>query len=210
MRWILRKVASLAGTAVAAVFGLLAAQVPAFIHAYLQRLGGHLDEARRGQGELLNGQTAALIRDEPLRTQLAAITQARIDALDTAHRTIGDAGAFAKPFVFLRHMDGDIAAATAGTFQPALPLDPPSLIFGLAGIVLGWVLWELAKTPFSLLRRGARTRPDGTGRSRPQRQTPAEKEERRRTEPYISLEPVRQNGAGLQRSINKPEQRPGR
>ena len=151
MRWIFRKLDSLAGTAVAAVAGLATAQVVAFIHAYLQRLGGHLDEARRGQGELLNGQVA-VIQDEGLRGQVTALTQARIDALDAAYRAIDQAGVFAQPFVFFRHIDREIASATMQSFVPALPLDMPSLVFGFAGIVLGWLLWALVKAPFALFR----------------------------------------------------------
>ena len=47
---------SLVGTIIAAIAGLLASQMIAFINAYLQRLGGHLDEARRG---VLGDQMAA-------------------------------------------------------------------------------------------------------------------------------------------------------
>lgn len=153
MRWIFRKLESLAGTVVAAISGLLAAQVVAFIHAYLQRLGGHLDEARHGQGELLNGQTGALIHDEGLRTQMMAVAQARVDTLEAAYRAIDQAGIFTQPYAFLRHFDGDIAQATMQSFVPALPLDAPSLVFGVAGIVLGWILWDVVKLPIALLRR---------------------------------------------------------
>lgn len=153
MRWITGKLDSLAGTAIAAVFGLAAAQVLAFVHAYLQRLGGHLDEARHGQGALLNGSSGAVIRDEALRGQVTALTQARIDTLENAYRAIDQSGGFSRPFVFFRHIDYDIAAATARNFVPALPLDMPSLVFGFAGIVLGWALWELVKAPFAMFRR---------------------------------------------------------
>ena len=153
MNWFLAKIDNLAGTLIAAVSGLAAAQIFAFIHAYLQRLGGHLDEARHGQGALLNGQTGAVIQDEALRGQVTALTQARIDALDQAYRAIDQAGGFAKPFVFFRHIDYDIAAATARSYVPALPLDMPSLVYGFAGIVLGWLLWELVKAPFAMVAR---------------------------------------------------------
>ncbi|NKB55580.1 MAG: DUF2937 family protein [Alphaproteobacteria bacterium] len=156
MRWALHKIDSLFGTIVAAIAGLLASQMLAFINAYLQRLGGHLDEARQG---VLNDQVASAINDEALRAQIAVLTQARVDRLESAYRAIEQAGVFARPFVFFRHVDQDIALATAQAFHPALPIDLQSLIFGGAGIVLGWVLWELTKAPFLLYRRRASSEP---------------------------------------------------
>ncbi len=159
MRWVLQKIDSLFGTVVAAFTGLLASQLLAFIHAYLQRLGGHLNEARRGQRELFNEQMAPAIKDETLRAQLTELAQARIDALESAYQAIEQAGVFAKPFMFFSHIDRDIAVATAQAFHPALPFDMPSLAFGALGIVLGWVLWELIKSPFPLRRRRAQSDP---------------------------------------------------
>lgn len=158
MRWVLGKVDSLAGTVVAAVVGLLSSQLLAFINAYLQRLGGHIDEARHGRIALFTDPVARAAGDETLRARIADLTQARIDALEAGYRAIDQATVFVKPFAFFSHMDRDIALATARAFQPALPIDGPSLAFGLAGIVLGWVLWELLKSPFHLYRHGARAR----------------------------------------------------
>jgi len=154
MRWILKKLDSMAGTVVAAVTGLAASQLVAFIHAYLQRLGGHIDEARLGKGALFDGRMAGVIPDETLRARIADLAQARIDALEQGFRAIDQAGVFAKPFAFFAHFDRDIALATLHAFQPALPVDAPSLTFCLAGIVLGWIVWETVKSPFRLFRRG--------------------------------------------------------
>jgi hypothetical protein len=153
MRWVLKKIDSLFGTFVAAISGLLASQILAFIHAYLQRLGGHLDEARRAQHKLFNDQLSPVINDEPLRARIAELAQARIDALESAYQAIEQAVVFVKPFVFFSQFDRDIAVATAKAFHPAIPFDIPSLAFGAVGIVLGWLLWELIKSPFPLYRR---------------------------------------------------------
>ena len=153
MRWALTKIDSLVSTVIAAVMGFLASQSMAFINAYLQRLGGHLDEARIGRESLLNEQSVAAAGNEALRAQIAAVTQARIDRLETAYRAIEQAGVFGRPVAFLRHVDRDIAVATARHFHPALPIDGQSLAFAAAGIVLGWLLWELIKSPALLFRR---------------------------------------------------------
>lgn len=156
MRWVLNKIDSLVGTVIAAVAGLLASQVIAFINAYLQRLGGHLDEARLG---LHSKNVAGAISDEALRAQITAHMQERIDMLEAAQQAIEQAGVFTRPFVFFRHLDQDIALAAAQAFNPALPLDVQSLIFGGTGIVLGWIVWELVKTPLLFFRRRAPAKP---------------------------------------------------
>jgi hypothetical protein len=198
MNWFLAKIDNLAGTLIAAASGLAAAQIFAFIHAYLQRLGGHLDEARRGQGALLNGQSGAVIQDEALRGQVSTLTQARIDALDQAYRAIDQAGGLAKPFIFFQHFDPDIAAATAQNFVPALPLDMPSLVYSFAGIVLGWMLWELVKAPVAILARRPAPAPKpprrdpGFSRLDAERQRPGEDEKRRRADAQQAFAPFRQ------------------
>jgi hypothetical protein len=54
--------------------------------------------------------------------------------------------------------DREIAAATAQAFTPTMPLDATGLIYALAGLALGWGLWELAQWPVraKLRRRKAR------------------------------------------------------
>ncbi len=152
MGWIRNKLDSLAGTVIAVVTGLASLQLPAFIHAYLQRLGGHLDEARLNLVALNVDQPGKIGEETVLRERLAATAQERIDYLETAQSTITEAGSFEKPVIFFTHMDSDIALATAQSFTPALPLDLPSLIFAVLGIVVGWLVWEMIKAPARLFR----------------------------------------------------------
>ncbi|MBT7756209.1 MAG: DUF2937 family protein [Rhodospirillaceae bacterium] len=144
---------------VAAVTGLAALQLLAFIHAYQQRLGGHLDEARRGLETLINGTGRMAAEEASLRDRFAAVARDRVDGLTAAQDAIDNAGSFEKPFIFFTHLDVEIALATAKSFIPAIPLDGPSLIFGGIGIVLGWIMWGMIKAPAALFRRkGKRTR----------------------------------------------------
>lgn len=153
MGWIGRKLDSLAGTIVAAISGLAALQLPAFIHAYLQRLGGHIDEARIGLTALKGNDTVMQAGEAALRDRLSASAQARIDMLEAAQAAITQAGPFEQPVRFFSNLDRDIALATAQSFVPAVPLDVPSLIFAVIGIVLGWLIWDVIKAPARLLRR---------------------------------------------------------
>ena len=58
-----------------------------------------------------------------------------------------------RPFAFARHFDLDIARATLGDFQPALPLTPEAGIYALAGMILVAALTGLAASTLRPRRR---------------------------------------------------------
>src|SRR5689334_1726641 len=108
------------------------AQVPEFIQQYLQRLGGHLDEARRQVDGFV--QVAALSKltlteliertaqnpDETVARLSPVMREAaaRVERLAAAEAAIRDASPWSKPFVFIAHLDVDIARATWSSFRP--------------------------------------------------------------------------------------------
>lgn len=159
MRWLLRKVDALCGTIIAAVAGLAASQSLAFIQQYVQRLGGHLDEAKLQLRNILEGAAYREV-DAATKDRFADATLNRIAELSEAHEAIKGAGPLMKPVQFLAKLDPDIALATWTNFQPALPLDMPSLIIAAAGMVAAWLIYELVKLPFAaMLRRATRSQP---------------------------------------------------
>lgn len=159
MQWAFRKLAALAGTIVAATAGAGASQIMAFIQVYLQRLGGHIDELRRTLDGLQSGAIGKGISDGAARQQLVDSFAHRLGELETARDAIAHAGAFAKPAIFAMHVDPEIAAATMDAFTPAVPLDTPSIVFALAGMALGWVIFDSLGYPVRrVARRRARSR----------------------------------------------------
>ena len=96
----------------------LLAQGPEFLQQYLQRLGGHLDEARR------------MVEHAPQLT-------GRIADLTLARDALANAAAWAKPIAFARHPHVDIAWRTMGDFRSALPLTIEGLSWAPAGVVIG-------------------------------------------------------------------------
>jgi hypothetical protein len=133
---------------VAAVIGAaLFSQLPEFVQQYLQRLGGHRDEAvrlllnLRAQG---SGESDALLASIEARAR--ALTQA-LDALWSANN-------FVRPLVFFRTVDPEIARATLDAFRPAVPLSAESLVYAGLGLVVGILLLHLLATPFAWLFRG--------------------------------------------------------
>lgn len=148
MKWLFRKLDSLIGTIFAASIGILAWQFLTFIQQYRQRLGGHLDEAQLAARQTREAQGG---RPSP---ELIQAMQDRVTDLADGFNAIGAASPFGVPWAFLFNFDADIVFGTLHDFRPALPLDPASLIYGIAGIVLGWALYGGLKNLFRRLIRG--------------------------------------------------------
>lgn len=150
MVWLLGTLDRLIGTVIGAVTGLAASQTQSFIQAYLQRLGGHRDEARAIYQKLQAG--TFLPGAEPQsQDSLTAAFERRVDDLSQAYSAIANADVFERPFRFAAHMDRAIAEATLTDFTPNLPLDTASLVYALTGVILGWLLYELVKLPLRVI-----------------------------------------------------------
>ena len=154
MLWTLRKIDSLVGTVIAVVAAIAAAQLEPFIAQYLQRLGGHLDEARLNSLSLA-ASSEAMERES--REALLAEAAARVAELEEGYVAIVNAGLFERPFVFARYAEADIVSAALAIFEPALSLDTASLVYGAVGMILAWILWEVVKLPFAFAVRATAT-----------------------------------------------------
>lgn len=125
-------------------------QVPEFMQQYLQRLGGHLDEARRHLAQFrhvaaesgltldrLIDQTSA--NADPAVAKLGGVmTQAadRVRELEAAQAAISDASLWTRPFVFLHHADRSIAEATWEIFKPAVPTTVEGFVYAACGMLV--------------------------------------------------------------------------
>lgn len=152
----------------AALGGLVTSQFPAFFDQYLQSLGGRLDQARvhaqriaetaRDQGLSLEAYLRRFAdnADPVVKAQAEVMTSALADEarLSTAFTVLSQAPAGFRPFVLLRHLDPDIAAATADRFMPAAPLGLEGLIYAGIGALLGLAALKGGRT----LARRARHR----------------------------------------------------
>ncbi len=124
-------------------------QLPEFIQQYLQRLGGHLDEARRqlAQFEAVAAQSKLTLAQFIERTsanadeavaRLGGIMQAAIDRvaeLSSTESALRNASLWEKPFVFFANLDRSIAAATMDVYRPAVPTTIEGLLYAIAGMV---------------------------------------------------------------------------
>ena len=152
MSWMGRKVDNLGSAVAGAGGGMGLSQAPAFTQAYLQRLGGHLDEARR---------TLELVERGVLVPELTEIERAqavtgfadRVAELEQNYSAIADASPFMQPILMLQHGDSEIARRAWEAFTPAVPVDAPSLIWTGLGVVAALLVYELCKSPTALVRR---------------------------------------------------------
>ncbi len=149
------------------VGAVLFSQAPEFMQQYLQRLGGHLDEARRqllhfqetaAQSgltlERLIGQTGA--NPDPAVAKLGGVmteTITRVDTLASAQSAIQQASLWSRPFIFLRHVDLTIAHATWAVFKPAVPTTVEGLVYALLGMLVLIVIYHFGiKYPVNRFR----------------------------------------------------------
>lgn len=144
-----------------AIAGAVAlSQVPGFISHYLQRLGGHVDEATRnvaGWQEIANKSTGGNLRKlidfyqasgdtEIIETGKKCVGDlGRLEDLQQAMAAIRDASVWEKPLSFVRHLDPDIARAAFGEYGPNVPVDLESIGYAIAGLVLAVVVYQGVK-----------------------------------------------------------------
>lgn len=163
MSWLLRKVDSLVGVVFATAGGAGFSQLQAFFHQYLQRLGGHVNEARRTLQEVTSGSTFAEL-GEAQRRAVTAAAQARPSDLEASYRSIRDSSDLIRPYEFFRYLDWDIARSALTDFQPAVPVDVVSLGYAAAGLIAGLLLYDLIKLPGGLMFRRRNRQRGGMGR----------------------------------------------
>lgn len=152
MSWVGRRVDHLASAAFGGVGGLGFSQAPAFTQAYLQRLGGHVDEARLTLERVESGALMPWLAPAD-RTAALAELQVRLDELVELQSRLQDTPALMRPLAMLRQGEWSIAERAAGDFVPAVPLDPASLVWTGIGIVAAVILYELlCRAPIGLVR----------------------------------------------------------
>jgi len=132
------------------------AQFPQFFAQYLQRLGGHLEEARL---TIARYQAAAdtldLTLEEYLAEHLASSNEVfvssghimagvleRFTQLEEAFFALEEAGVFTRLWSFLLKADPLIVKETWRYFRPGLPTTTEGLLYGLAGLLLAWCLYR--------------------------------------------------------------------
>lgn len=146
------------GKAIAVASALVFCQVPQFIQQYTNRLAGHVGELKY-QIELLH--KAAALSGKSLDqymnrflsssdidfSQQGFFMQNMVDryqSLQTSLQSLQEASIGAKPFVFLFHVNYEIAKNALHDFKPGLAFTVESAVYALVGIVFVQVLTRFA------------------------------------------------------------------
>lgn len=162
----------------AALGALALSQFPQFYGQYMQRLGGHLDEARL---MLVQYEKAAsllsLSLDQYIKEHLEAQSEVfvstgevilslveRYESLEKAYQALREASIYNRWVVFLQEVDWQVAAKTWENFVPGMPTTLEGLIYGLSGLLLGWAFYSALKAvPAFFTRSYRRGRPGRLG-----------------------------------------------
>jgi hypothetical protein len=129
---------------------VLFSQFPEFMQQYLQRLEGHLDEAKLAvqrfkDAALQSGMSLdqlvsnASQNPDPAIGKLGGVVRAavaRVDELGAADAALRGASVWTRPFVFLAHADWGIARATLSIYRPAVPTTVEGALYACAGIIV--------------------------------------------------------------------------
>jgi Protein of unknown function (DUF2937) len=148
-KWLVGAFRSIADGFAAVIGAALCSQMPEYVQQYMQRLGGHRDEAAR---HLLTLRTQGVGTADALLASAEARAMALAQALDA----LGSASDLVRPIVFFRIMDPVIARATLDVFRPAVPLTVEGLVYAGGGLLVALLLLHLVAMPFVWLIRGRR------------------------------------------------------
>ena len=157
MEWIGRKLDGFVAAIFVALAAIASSQAQAFFVQYVQRLGGHLDEARAQLTNVETGLRYKLMSDA-VRGEAVAEARHRVDQLQRTYDSFTQANLFTKPVALIRHADTTMLAGTWHDFVPSLPTTAESIIYVIVGMVLGFALYEIVKIPLMALLREPRRR----------------------------------------------------
>jgi len=168
----LKKILSLFDGILDRIFSVIGAaafsQIPEFMQQYIQRLGGHVDEAQHHLGLIkkaakLSGHSLStyietfLTDTDPTIVQQGQLIQRTIERareLAEALQAINNTSVFTKPFVFLAKIKYPIAKATLENFQPAVPITMENLIYALIGLFFALGFYQfVVKLPIRLIQK---------------------------------------------------------
>jgi hypothetical protein len=131
-------------------------QFPQFMQQYTQRLSGHLSEldlqvklmqnAAEASSLSLNAYIQKFLQSnsEPAFNRQGEIMQQVMDRfqnLSAALKSFQDASLYKRPFVFITHLNGDIAGDTWTTFQPGIPTTLEGLVYAFVGMLAGIIFF---------------------------------------------------------------------
>lgn len=139
---------------------LLFAQFPQFFLQYLHQLSGHVSELAfqvhqlELSAKLSNKTLSQLIFKFLQNSDMDIVRQGdlmrsmveRYEAMSHAQTALQHASLFTKPFLFIRHVQAAIAQDTWHQFQLGFSFTIEGVLYALAGMVIGFSLFQMLRT----------------------------------------------------------------
>ncbi|MBA3816554.1 MAG: DUF2937 family protein [Parachlamydiaceae bacterium] len=158
----------------AAAGGVLFSQVPLYMKQYAQQLNGHVAELRyqvdaMRQAATNSGKTLEQFIqkfvDNPdvdfvRQGDIMSAMVNRWHDITNALTALQESSVITRPFVFMRHVNGDIIKSTWSQYVFGLPFTLEGLVYAVVGIICGFLifygirkfflaLWIIIKSPFA-------------------------------------------------------------
>ena len=145
-------------------------QLPLFMQQYQHHLSGHVAELKTQIQSMINAASLTgkslqqyvikFLKSEDLdfRNQGELMTDMihRYDNLRAGHNALQESSIYAKPMIFIRHLDWDIAQSTWKSFEVGFSFSMDGLAYAVIGIVFGlslfWLLSKVLKTIIQPIR----------------------------------------------------------
>ena len=157
MEWIARRLDTFLAAVIIAAAAIAACQSQAFIMQYLNRLNGELTAAKTELAGIETGLRYKLMSDT-VRKEIETAARTHAQTLQSSYDSVAETNLFARPLILARSGDRALMETTWRSFVPALPETPGSIAFAVAGMILGFMVYEAIKFPFLLLLREPRRR----------------------------------------------------
>jgi hypothetical protein len=135
---------------------IICAQFPQYYAQYIQRLGGHLDEAHRAVSQyakvavsynmsLQEYINVHLTSNNKIFISTGKVIQGLVDRLnhlESAFTALQNSTPLDRWVVFIRVVDPKIARKTWANFTPGVPTTVEALFYALAGLLIGWGIYQ--------------------------------------------------------------------
>ena len=135
------------------------AQFPQYFSYYLQRLGGHLSEARQIVAQYRQAaDSLGISLEKYIETHLDAENEifissgeimgnflVRLESLEQSFYVLQQSTPFNRWWVFFQEVDWAIARQTLNIYTPGIPTTPEGLIYAFLGLIIGWGLFSIIK-----------------------------------------------------------------
>lgn len=152
------------------VFAIILMQFPLFLEQYSIRLSGHVNElayqvkqvqeTAKGSGknlqQFIEKFTSSKDSDFVKQGKLIQNMVSRKDKLTSSLNALMNANVITRPFIFLFRSDWDIVGATADSYQIGLSLSLESIVYGIVGVLLGYIIYQGLASFFTRFSEGLR------------------------------------------------------